>query len=142
MFGAKSSPRSASSCLKQTALDHSQEDDEVTIQTALRDHYMDNLLRSLPSDQEAISLALQVIDFLTRSGFRLTKFMSNSREVLAKLPVADYAHQSLDLELDSLPVERALGVLLNAERDTLDIKIMPKLFASTMRYPETDLFYL
>ena len=66
---------------------------------------------------------LQLIELLPRGGFRLTKFMSNSRYVLAQLPPKDILStpgisHPVDLDLDSLPVERALGVLWNVKQDT------------------------
>ena len=39
----------------------------------------------------------------------------------------------LNLDPDSLPVERALGVLWNVEQDTLEIKVVPKHLAPTKR---------
>ena len=99
---------------------------------------MDDLLKSLPSEDEAVQLALQLIELLSRGGFRLTKFMSNSRNVLAQLPPKDILgspgiSQPFDLDLDSLPVERALGVLWNVGQDTLEIKVVPKQLAPTKR---------
>ena len=41
--------------------------------------------------------------------------------------------QPFDLDLDSLPVERALGVLWNTEKDTLESKVVPKQLAPTKR---------
>ena len=65
-------------------------------------------------------LALQLMELLSRGGFRLTKLMSNSRSVLAQLPPEDILSspmisQPFELDLDSLPVEKALGVLWNVE---------------------------
>ena len=118
--GAKSSPTSSNYCLKRTAIDNQTTSSEETISTVLRDFYMDDLLKSLPSEDETAQLALQFIELLSRGGFRLTKFMSNSRYVLAQ-------------DLDSLPVERALGVLWNVEQDTLEIKVVPKQLGPTKR---------
>ena len=64
--------------------------------------------------------------------------MSNSRYVLAQLPPKDILSspgisQPFDLDLDSLPVEKALGVLWNVEQDTLEIKVVPKQLAPTKR---------
>ena len=39
--------------------------------------------------------------------------------------------QPFDLDLDSLPVERALRVLWNVEQDTLEVKVVPKQLAPT-----------
>ena len=43
--------------------------------------------------------------------------MSNRREVLSKIPDADRAKPTLDLDLESLPVERTLGVQWDVEKD-------------------------
>ena len=109
IFGAKSSPTSANYCLKKTAIDNKATCSEKAVSTILRDFYMDDLLKSLPSEDETAQLALQLIELLSRGGFRLTKFMSNSRNVLAQLPPEDILRspgisQPFGLDLDSLPV--------------------------------------
>ena len=87
--GAKSSPTSSNYCLKRTAIDNQTTSSEETISTVLRDFYMDDLLKSLPSEDETAQLTLQLIELLSRGGFPLTNFMSNSRYVLAQLPPKD-----------------------------------------------------
>ena len=77
IFGAKWSPTSANYCLKRTAIDKQNTSNEENTSTVLRDFYMDDLLKSLPSEDETAQLALQLIELLSRGGFRLTKFMSN-----------------------------------------------------------------
>ena len=77
IFGAKWSPTSANYCLKRTAIDKQNTSNEENTSTVLRDFYMDDLLKSLPSEDETAQLALQHIELLSRGGFRLTKFMSN-----------------------------------------------------------------
>ena len=126
IFGAKSSQTSANYCLKKTAIDNKATCSEEAVSTVLRDFYMDDFLKSLPSDDEAAQLALQLIELLSRGGFRLTTFMSNCRHLLAQLPPKDIIgspgiSQPFHLDLDSLPVERVLGVLWNVEQDTLEI---------------------
>jgi len=78
IFGAKSSPTSANYCLKKTDIDNKATSSEEAISTVLRDFYMDDLLKSLPSEDEAAQLAPQLIELLSRGGSRLAKFMSNS----------------------------------------------------------------
>ena len=104
IFGAKSSPTSANYCLKKTAIDNKATCSEEAVSTVLRDFYMDDLLKSLPSEDEAAQLALQLIELLSRGGCRLTKFMSNSRNVLAQLLPKDILgspgiSQPFDLDL-------------------------------------------
>ena len=95
---------------------------------------MDDLLKSLPTEEEATKLALELIDLVSSGGFRLTKFMSNSRNVLAQLP-PEYIlctlreHQPFNFHLDSLP----LGVLWTVEQDSLEMKVVTKQLPPTKR---------
>ena len=55
---------------------------------------------------------------MERGGFRLAKFVSSSREVIATLPSSECSCDVIDLDLDkSLPSTRALGVLWDVEGD-------------------------
>ena len=58
IFCAKSSPTSANYCLKKTAIDNRATCSEEAVSTVLRDFYMDHLLKSLLSEDEAAQLAL------------------------------------------------------------------------------------
>ena len=70
------------------------------------------VLRSVPSVEEAVKLITSVKHMCSKGGFRLHKFVSNSKEVIRRIPEQDRADgvKELDLDLDSLPLERALGV--------------------------------
>ena len=61
-----------------------------------------------------------------RGGFRLHKFVSNNKEVIRKIPESDRADsvKELDLDLDSLPLERALGVHWCVESDCFQFTIV------------------
>ena len=58
----------------------------------------------------------------------MTKWLSNQREVLETIPIADKAPSVLDLDLNSdvLPIERTLGVQWNMDSDMFTFKVMPK----------------
>ena len=58
-------------------------------------------------------------------GFKLTKFISNSRRVLQTILIEDHAKglKDLDPKFDRLLIERALDMLWNVENDTLEFKI-------------------
>jgi hypothetical protein len=66
---------------------------------------VDDLLKALPSELQAIRLANELIQLLKRGGFRLAKWMSNSREVLANISGEERANPTLDLDLDHPPVD-------------------------------------
>ena len=60
-----------------------------------------------------------------RSGLRLHKFISNSKEVIESIPPEARAKKLKDLDLrqDILPMERALGVQWCVETDTFQFRI-------------------
>ena len=58
--------------------------------------------------------------------FHLTKWTSNNRELLASFPKDERAKEIKDLDLDKLPIERALGIQWFAESDEFYFKIVIK----------------
>ena len=62
----------------------------------------------------------------SRGGFRLHKFVSNSKEVIKIIPLQDRADgvKELDLDVDSLPLECALGVHWCVESDSFQFAIV------------------
>lgn len=91
------------------ALDNEGNYPPEVIKTVGRNFYVDDVLKSVPSANQAIHLASDLTKLLKEGGFHLTKFASNSREVLASIPPELRANPKLDLDLDQLPLERALG---------------------------------
>ena len=59
--------------------------------------------------------------------------MSNDQRVLAGILVEKKAIPSLDLDIDELPVNRALGIRWNIEIDTFGFKVMDLSKPNTMR---------
>ena len=64
-----------------------------------------------------------MVDILARGSLNLTKFTSNSKEVLKTVPSDKLSNQRLDLDLEDPPIERALGILWFVGDDTLGFKI-------------------
>ena len=79
--------------------------------------------------------ATDLRSLLSRGGFRLTKWISNSRRVLEAIPEAERAKEvkSLDLSKVDLPVERALGVKWCVETDSFGFDVDFKLKPPTRR---------
>lgn len=125
IFGATSSPCCANTSLRKTATDNEQNYDSEVIETVRRNFYVDDCLKSVPTTEQAIKYAEQLIKLLKEGGLRLTKFNSNCRDVLASIPAEERANPSMNLDLDLLPVERALGLHWNAETDTFQFKVVP-----------------
>ncbi|XP_068676111.1 uncharacterized protein [Montipora foliosa] len=110
IFGAKLSPCCANKVLNQTAQDDEETYSPEVIKAVRRNFYVDNVFKSVPTPEQAIHLASDLTKLLKEGGFRLTKFTSNSREVLQAIPSELRASPNLDLDLDQLPTKRALGV--------------------------------
>lgn len=68
-------------------------------------------------------------------GFKLTKWVINSRAVLATIPEDDKAKQvkNLDLDREKLPNQRALGLYWDIERDTFSFRVTVKSRTPTRR---------
>lgn len=56
------------------------------IQTVKENFYVDDCLKSLESEEEAVSMVKHLTMLCQRGGFTLTKWISNSRAVLQALP--------------------------------------------------------
>ena len=78
------------------------------------------------------------IGMYQKKEFKLTKFISNSREILTR------HHQKIkdqDLNIGDLPVERALGVHWNIENDYLNFKIKDNPLTRREMLPTTSSAY-
>lgn len=93
-----------------TAQDNERKYSPEVIRTVRRNFYVDDVLKSVPSTEQAVHLTSDLAKLLKEGGFRLTKFASNSREVLQSISPELRANPLLDLDLDQLLLERALGV--------------------------------
>lgn len=110
LFGATSSPSCASFCLRRVAADHGHNFDPQVTQTIERNMYVDDCLKAVDGQKEAMELVQQLPVLLAHGGFRLTKWVCNDPEVLALVPEEDRASTVADLDLDHSPVERVLGI--------------------------------
>ena len=130
LFGGVWSPSCANFTLKRTAEEYGGGFDAETIKTVDNNFYVDDCLKSVPTEEAAIRLVEQLRELLALGGFRLTKWLSNSREVIRTLPEPEKAKSiaELDLDKDGLPSERALGVLWSVEEDnfTFDTNVKEK----------------
>ena len=120
IFGAMSSPSIAAFALRRAALDKETRADLATVETVLENIYVDNLCKSCTSVKQAISLVDQLRRLLSSGGFRITKFLSNNKQVLDSIPPEDHAAAIDDRQL---PTHKTLGVFWNAETDQLEVKI-------------------
>jgi len=80
---------------------------------------VDDLCKSCASVEQAIRLVDQLRRLLSSGGFRITKFLSNTKQVLDSIPPEDHAAAVDDRQL---PTHKTLGVFWNAETDQLEVK--------------------
>ena len=88
----------------------------------LRNVYVDDVCCSCKSADSAIDLIDQLRKLLKSGGFQLTKFLSNNLKVLSSIPQKDLA-ESVYLDRDCLPAQKALGVYWNPSSDRLMEKV-------------------
>ena len=80
---------------------------------------MDDFLKSVTSEVQAITLCQEMIQVMERGGFNLTKFKSNSNMVLKALPENEYEKTTQDLEIDTERVEKTLGISWKIKDDKI-----------------------
>ena len=126
LFGAASSPGCANFGLKQVANDNEAEFGGSVAGFLRRDFYVDDGLKSLPSDSEAIDMICKTKEMCSKGGLHLHKFISNSKAVIEQITPEDRAKGIKDLDLlqDKLPVERALGIQWCVESDTFQFRLV------------------
>ncbi|KAL3981342.1 small subunit ribosomal protein S12 [Sarotherodon galilaeus] len=125
LFGATPSPSCASYALRRCAEDNRDQFDSTAIVIILQNFYVDDCLKSVGSEDEAVLLFHNLKAACQMGGFRLTKWISNSRVVLASIPDTERPKEVKDLDLDQdvLPIERALGVQWCVQSDSFKFRI-------------------
>ena len=102
VFGAKSSPAMANYVLQKTARDYqdqatSESGAEAAATAVHTNFYMDDFLRSERTPEAAVKMQREMTKMLVAGCFRLTKWLSNSRQVLEEVPAAERALGDTDL---------------------------------------------
>ncbi|KAL0177460.1 hypothetical protein M9458_026354, partial [Cirrhinus mrigala] len=126
LFGAVSSPSCASFALRRTAEDHPHHPRPQVTDTIINNFYVDDCLASLPTVQDAVQLAADLVEVCSKGGFQLTKWVSNNRAVLSTIKEEERGKdiRSLDLDKDQLPTDHALGLQWSVEDDTFRFDII------------------
>ena len=79
----------------------------------------------------------KVSEQLNKGGFHLTKWCSNDRSVIAAIPESERAKTVVNLELEQLPTQSALGIRGKIEDDTFVWEISEKLMSAKSKKPVT-----
>jgi len=112
LFGAVSSPSSVNFTLKKTADDNAKIYGTEASEIIHRNFYVDNLLKPTATQKFALDLIPKLAKMCAAGGFRLAKFLSIDREVIAPVPKEEHAKgiKNIDLNQSCLPIEKVLGI--------------------------------
>ena len=83
---------------------------------------MDDYLDCFQSKEKAIETVHKVIKILSTGGFRLAKWLSNSKHILKTLPSDERSPKVVNLDLNEIPIEKALGIIWDPQEHILQIK--------------------
>ena len=100
IFGATSSPSCANYALERVADDNTAHYSDKVLQTIKQNFYVDDCLKSVSSEEEALQMVQDLTAACAKGGFRLSKWMSNSRAVLASIPEENRSKATKELNLD------------------------------------------
>ena len=106
---------------QRLAIDNEKKFVEVATATFKKKFYVDDLLKSVLNADKACQLIEDVINMCAKGGFNLTKFTSNEKKVLVKIP-EEKRRQGMkneDLTKRYIPGEKSLGIHWNVDEDAL-----------------------
>jgi len=89
LFGGTSSPSCSNFALQHVAQDNQNEFSVDAVKTVQRNFYVDDCLNLVEDEDKAVRLVKELSDLMRRGGFKLTKWTSTSRFVLASIPEED-----------------------------------------------------
>jgi len=117
-FGLKASPYLALRTVKQLLGD---EDGNYPLaaQYALRDLYMDDFCCSVDSEEKALQLYKESVNLFRSGGFTLTKWSTNSINLLENIPVESRLSDNVTFKTDT----KILGIQWNAKTDILSFSL-------------------
>ena len=123
VFGVNSCPYQAQFVSQKHARENKEQYPKAA-ETILESTYMDDSMDSVPSDEECLELYDQLSKLWESAGTHARKWLSNSKQVLEKIPEEDRAAE-VDLDKGSLPSVKTLGVLWLAKEDVFTYKVNP-----------------
>ena len=125
VFGRVSSPSCSNHALKKTASDNLNNYGEYGASILRWNFYVDDMLKSFSSIEEAIRITGEVKELCKEGGFNFTKFSSNNLDVLKTIQDNDGKDgvKDKDLAIGVLAEDKAFGVRWNVGEDTLGFQI-------------------
>ncbi|KAJ8961373.1 hypothetical protein NQ318_014616 [Aromia moschata] len=102
-FGIKPSPFLAMRTVRQLS-----QDEKLSFPLAsefvAQDMYVDDFVSSVPSTSQAVELYHQLVEMFQTGGFQIMKWATNSKELLANIPLENHTSKIVSFESDRLKV--------------------------------------
>ena len=119
-FGDTTSPSLSIATVQKHAKDH-EKDHPSAAKEVSENMYVDDVLTGVPEDESAVKLRDELYNLLSKGGFQLTKWASNSRKVMETTPLP---HRAPTLVPTTKPEKmpdslKAVGTLWNTKDDVL-----------------------
>ncbi|XP_058827917.1 uncharacterized protein LOC131687846 [Topomyia yanbarensis] len=123
-FGACCSPSTAQYVKNYNAKRFEQEHPEA-VHAIVKQHYVDDMLLSVESEEEAIQVVREVQTVHRSAGFEMRNWISNSPRVVAAMSETGSDEKSLSIG-DKHVSERVLGMWWNTSTDCFTYKMSPR----------------
>ena len=104
-------------CLRKTVLDNSEKFHVHVVNAVFNKFYKNNYLHFCYNLDEAITTIHDITRLLKLGGFNLAEFISNNRIILKNLSRERFLLKVVNLELEELPTNRALGITWDSNTD-------------------------
>lgn len=95
---------------KKTTDDNEKDFGSEIAATVKWNFYMDDCLKSVKSEQTAITHLKDLMSLFKKGEFHLAKWLPNSCEVMESIPTSEHVTSVKDFDFDHAPVERVLGM--------------------------------
>ena len=92
IFGAAGLRCCATFAVKCVARDNKEIYSRAASESILQSFYADDLLKLVITAKEAVNVAEEITDVMRRARFRLTKFISNNKNVMNSIPAAEISN--------------------------------------------------
>ncbi|XP_041785039.1 uncharacterized protein LOC121600475 [Anopheles merus] len=91
----------------------------------VKEHYVDDMLASVETEDEAIKLAKDVRHVHAKGGFEIRNWLSNSHLVMEQLDVPVKIEKDVNVGTDTR-TEKVLGMWWDTQADTFTYKVSPR----------------
>ncbi|XP_077968809.1 uncharacterized protein LOC120340131 [Styela clava] len=123
IFGGPWAPSVCCYALRRVAVDNRDQMDKETLSAINENFYVDDLLRSEPTVEDAVHRIKDLSSLLDDSGFHLTKFLSSQPEVLETISEADRSPTTISFNFEENMSQKALGLLWDVSTDAFRFEV-------------------